>query len=735
MKKCLSLIIIFCIVFYFVGCTSISGTDNTSDINPYLNPKDAIYVEEGTPWYSSVVTEYWNHNNQGGKSFVGCCSKYKVLCSENEVRTIEVYEGDSMEHTDITLDQNSFVENCFLYSEKLYVIYRVDIGDNTTNTIYEVDLEKGEFVNPIDIDISSIRTNAHDIKVEKVMTKDDKFFVEYSFYTDYMTEYGFIVMTSEGTWIKNFDTNEQINSWSLDENNNIVCFTYNGAVRINSETGTEEKLNINEEILEKYRNSNILDDGCAYIADSDTLKITRFNLNALKEEDLLDLNNCDASCFDVVGNDFVYGDGEKFILRKTHVTSIDELRDVVLIEISKASVNPHIGKQILTVASMDGLNPMCSQAVRDYNNNNSEYFIKIDMRYSPSNISSFNDNYYDGRLQAIDLLKQDIINGYGPDILIDYGSYPLLNYDEFLINTVPLIDGSNGLNREEYFNNIFEAFTIDDALYQIPLSANVEGIYVDNKYVNITGNSFSFDEYENHVSEMWDGFDPLQQQSTSSSYLYTAMNNNYYEFHDSDGLLHLNNDEFRAIAEFSSTLPEAFSDLGEEYHPVAEYMEFSNFQSEMIGREVYDNYSLYGMPSINESGPVAHIYNSAAITTCTASYEASWTFIKYMLSYDVQCKNTLNPINLLAWRDTAEGKVDNANKSMLTNGISVYDHSIIPVYESYLLSATTPAATDVYLMTFINEEIQAYYSGQKSLDDVIAIVENRVNTMVNERGY
>lgn len=736
MKKCLSLIIIFCFIFYIVGCASKLGAENTSDINPYLNPKDAIYVEEDTPWYTSSVTEYWNHNNQGGKTFVGGCAQYKLLSYENYdigVSNLEIYEGDSLDHIDIPVGRNSFVVGCFYYSDALYVVYTTYIGEDTSNTIYQVDLDSRTFINPIDIDINI--PNAHDVRVNKVMVRNNRFYAEYSFYTDFMTEYGFIVMDPDGTWISHFSVDEQLNSWSMDENNNIVCITYNGAIKVNPETGIQERLNINGDILGKYRYSNILDDGCAYIADPDTLEITRLNLNTLEEEVLLDLYNCDVNYFDVVGNEFVYGDGDNFILRRTRAASIDELRDLVLIEINKEPVNPHVGKQLLTIASMDGLNPMCSQAVRDYNNSNGEYFIKIDMSYSPDNIGQLTDDYSDRRIQAIDMLKQDIVNGYGPDILIDFGSYPTFNYDEYLINLIPLIDGSDGLNREEYFNNILDAFTIDDTLYQIPLSANVEGIYVDNDYANIEGTGFTFEEYENHVNGVWDGFDPLQQQSTSSSYLYTAMNINYYEFHDSDGLLHLDNDEFRAIAEFSSTLPEVFSDLGEDYHPVSKYVEFSNFQCEMISRDIYDSYSFYGMPSLEGNGPAAHIYNSAAITTCTSSYEASWTFVKYLLSYDVQCMNTTNPINILAWRDTAEGKVDNANNSMLFNGVDIYDYSIIPVYESYLLSATTPAASDVYLMTFLNEEIQAYYSGQKSLDDVIAIIEDRVNTMVNERSY
>ena len=34
----------------------------------------------------------------------------------------------------------------------------------------------------------------------------------------------------------------------------------------------------------------------------------------------------------------------------------------------------------------------------------------------------------------------------------------------------------------------------------------------------------------------------------------------------------------------------------------------------------------------------------------------------------------------------------------------------------------------------MNEEMPAYYNGQKSFDEVIKIIENRVNLMLSEQG-
>ena len=42
--------------------------------------------------------------------------------------------------------------------------------------------------------------------------------------------------------------------------------------------------------------------------------------------------------------------------------------------------------------------------------------------------------------------------------------------------------------------------------------------------------------------------------------------------------------------------------------------------------------------------------------------------------------------------------------------------------------------SDPSITVIITEEIPAYFSGQKNIDQVVDILENRVNTVLNERG-
>lgn len=62
------------------------------------------------------------------------------------------------------------------------------------------------------------------------------------------------------------------------------------------------------------------------------------------------------------------------------------------------------------------------------------------------------------------------------------------------------------------------------------------------------------------------------------------------------------------------------------------------------------------------------------------------------------------------------------------------DKSIEESYIRAIDSCSRYFINDYTAINIINEEIQAYFYGQKNLDDVIAIINNRVSLLQDERG-
>ena len=53
--------------------------------------------------------------------------------------------------------------------------------------------------------------------------------------------------------------------------------------------------------------------------------------------------------------------------------------------------------------------------------------------------------------------------------------------------------------------------------------------------------------------------------------------------------------------------------------------------------------------------------------------------------------------------------------------------------ERLICSATQISRTDKQLCGIVTEEASAFFSGQKSMDEVIMIIENRADTLFSER--
>ena len=159
-----------------------------------------------------------------------------------------------------------------------------------------------------------------------------------------------------------------------------------------------------------------------------------------------------------------------------------------------------------------------------------------------------------------------------------------------------------------------------------------------------------------------------------------------------------------------------------------------------------------GLPSGDGRGPVLTVSASVAIAAKTEYEDACLSFIDLLLSDDIQTSYgelTMSiPIKVSSFEASANSALEEINRQIRL-GIEfkeIYgfsdssmpneeiDDSVIGDFEDIMLSCSSVASLDPEIMIIVKEEIPAYFSGQKSLDEVIPIINNRVATFVNERG-
>ena len=161
---------------------------------------------------------------------------------------------------------------------------------------------------------------------------------------------------------------------------------------------------------------------------------------------------------------------------------------------------------------------------------------------------------------------------------------------------------------------------------------------------------------------------------------------------------------------------------------------------------------MVGFPSADGRGPAADICCFVSITQGSDCPNGAWRFIETLLSEDVQkafCEQLVDsyqsffPINRNAFEEAGKDSVDifNHNKELeyaswfggsdnLGNYVNVEDLDKLKVVTE---SVNHIYRSDADIDIIVYEEIQPYLAGDKSLDEVIKIMNDRARTVLNER--
>ena len=402
-----------------------------------------------------------------------------------------------------------------------------------------------------------------------------------------------------------------------------------------------------------------------------------------------------------------------------------------------------------------------SEAVCTFNETSTDYFITFDPKYE---IDSYMDsdsmedmtlNDYiiqtdDAYAQLSDQLAVDLMAGEGPDIIFDSFSLSQLNDDDYLTDMSEWID-TDGL-----FGNIVEASKVNGKLYQMPLAFGVTGIVTETDNVASGQSGFTFDEYLDFVSTVCNGQDPLAMNQTEFfiQCLATMDDLCYTE----DGELSYDNEAFRTLAEFTSenifpVYDQTYEDVMSLDNAGGIYFSSSSFMTLVANlRSRMNDVSILGLPSIDGRGPMASVECSVAVSAQSPEQDGCRSFVETLLSQTIQeyyaYDTCYSPVSEAAFDSVAVKLIDDFNEDMSAYEIefspaelAMYgidttriDPGVIDAYKEMIGTICSVENSDVARDIIIREEIPAYFVHQKDLEDVIPVIENRVQTMLDERG-
>ncbi len=507
-----------------------------------------------------------------------------------------------------------------------------------------------------------------------------------------------------------------------------------------------------------------------YVEDYGNVVVNQEGINSIDYDNhtlvsILSFNNTNVNRYDVANTKPIRISDDRVILegmnqRPGPTTN----QESVLYVFDRASANPNVGKQILTVASLGAYNYSICETMCRFNETNPEYFMQIDTRYILNKFYANGTNSSDveeeehAQLELGNQLSIDLMAGEGPDIIINGADFAQLNNDNYLLD---LSTFASNLDSNNYFTNIIDASRTDGKLFQLPLSFRVNGIVTDVTNVASNQVGFTYDEYVEFVTNVCNGADPLSNGSQVNYFIseLEIISDSIVE----NGNVNYDCDEFRALAQYVNdhvnnkieTDSEEEYEMGFGINTVPATVE--NIDSiERYINVVINNLTektMLGLPTYDGRGPVAGCASSVGVNANLASSEkdAALSFVSYLLDDNTQqmlgFENGI-PVNRNAFTAVGEAcinhhnidlernystwtEADFRNNGMNPNPIEI---SKLDLLEQTILSVGSFVSVDGAINAIVREEIPAYFEGQKDLDSIISVLNNRVQTMLNERG-
>lgn len=421
-------------------------------------------------------------------------------------------------------------------------------------------------------------------------------------------------------------------------------------------------------------------------------------------------------------------------------------------------VNPEdIKDKAVMVLAANYIDYNLKNKVVEFNKTNPDYRIVI------KDYSSYNT--YEDYMAGYNQLNTDILASGMPDILVADTNMPIDSYISkgWLADIDKLIAEDEELSQKEFMQNVFDAYRVDGKLYYIIPSFHLRTMIAKTSIVG-DRTTWTMREFMDLMATMPEGTGAMGEM-TRGNFMYQMMQFCGNDFIDvNTGKCAFDSDNFKAMLEFAKSLPEEFSEdyYGEDYWMTYEsqYREnrtvlmncFVSKASEMnrfINGTFGEDVAYIGFPTDSGKGSVVMANQQYVLSSRSDNLQGAWEFMRDYLTEEYQ--STLDyelPVDKAVFVSKAEEAMEKPYY-LDENGEKVeYDDIFYMNGEEIILPQMTREQVDEFIsfvegidkrtynneniQNIINEEAEAFFSGQKSVEDVAGIIQSRAQVYVNE---
>lgn len=379
------------------------------------------------------------------------------------------------------------------------------------------------------------------------------------------------------------------------------------------------------------------------------------------------------------------------------------------------------------------------QKVKEFNKNNKAYRIEIKDYYNP-------DTDYVGKMTT------DLITGNAPDILyLNDAPVDLYAAKGILEDLTPYYDSDKEISTDDIFPSVLEGMKSGDKICFVAPKFAIRTVVGRSKMVG-KDMGWNFDDMQKALDEKGKGLKVFPDiDKMGILYSFESVYNDFINWET--GECSFDSPEFKRILELSNENSEVLQ--SEEIPPYAEMLKDGSTllntdtitldQIQVLQKLCGEDFTFVGYPVEDKSGFYYDYTEMLGMSSASEHKEGVWEFLRtYMLpDYSDGEVGLYDSTRIDVFDKMAENKMKPnyyAEECCDTGGyfgdfimeLEPVTKEQIDCYKELISHTTKRYERNDMLMTIIEEEAQAYFAGDKSVEDAAKIIQSRVTTYVNE---
>lgn len=418
-----------------------------------------------------------------------------------------------------------------------------------------------------------------------------------------------------------------------------------------------------------------------------------------------------------------------------------------LILLKRTDKNEVVEKKTLTIGCFYTTDNIQGEVV-DFNKSNSEY--RIEIKDYAANVDWSKDSARDDYKDAVNRFKMDLLSDNAPDMFVPLSGYVLdinnLVEKGAVEDLTPYLEKSTKFSKEDFFESVLSANTHNGVLYALPKTFQIDTMFARTEDVG-EKNSLTMQD----LKELCDKHPgaTIFANATAWDVLTVFLSNDMDSYINMEtGECFFEGQDFKDLLEICKKHPMEFS--GEPVSEPKAIREGSSFLYRTTISDA-DSYNMakiiFGCPVTNIGYPTSSpgggmkVYSNGLCISSSSKYkDVCFAFIEHTLAEE----NVLNWNNygLPAQKALFDKTMEESCKRLSGRTWSWGDVTIeVPVptkedceeIKEMIQSIETVPILDTELIGIIQEEAEAYFEDQKSLDEVTKNIQSRVKLYLSEK--